>query len=110
MNQSELSKLNIGPYTSVSNSYNNELPYTRGAPASYMAHINQMSNRRLAPQEPEELDMNAKIHGFWTIENAKSRLHEYMQRNKMRAEYKFSATGTDNHKFKNLILSSNLFL
>jgi ATP-dependent RNA helicase A len=70
------------------------LPYKRGAPAAYLAHLNQLSNRRMI-QEAEETDVNAEMHGSWTIENAKSRLHQFLQMNKMKNDYKYSATGPE---------------
>lgn len=42
--------------------------------------------------------MNSEIHGFWTLENAKSKLHSFLQTNKINATYKFQSTGPDNQK------------
>ncbi|KAL7305669.1 hypothetical protein TKK_0001926 [Trichogramma kaykai] len=54
---------------------------------------------RLAEQkkveEAEDLDVNAGIHGNWTIENAKSKLHQFMQINKINADYKYTVVGPD---------------
>lgn len=46
-------------------------------------------------EEAENLDMNAQIHGNWTIENAKSKLHQFMQVNKINTDYKYSVVGPD---------------
>ncbi len=46
----------------------------------------------------DDVDSNAEIHGFWTIENAKCRLNEYLQKEKIKIEYKYSNTGPDNNK------------
>ena len=43
--------------------------------------------------------MNAEIHGFWTIENSKSRLHGFLQAQKINADYKYLATGVDNNRY-----------
>jgi ATP-dependent RNA helicase A len=43
--------------------------------------------------EAEDLDVNASIHGNWTIENAKGRLHQYMQMNKIHTDYKYGGVG-----------------
>lgn len=43
--------------------------------------------------------MNAELHGYWGLENAKSRLHQYLQMNKINATYKFQSTGPDNQKY-----------
>ncbi|XP_046383681.1 dosage compensation regulator [Ischnura elegans] len=54
---------------------------------------------RLADQQKvedaEDLDVNAAIHGNWTIENAKSKLHQFMQINKIQADYKYTLVGPD---------------
>ena len=44
------------------------------------------------------MDMTANIHGNWTIENAKSRLHMFMQMNKIHADYKYSTVGPDHNR------------
>lgn len=77
---------------------NSLMPYKRGPPLAYMQHINDLNNRRML-QEAEDSDVNAEIHGFWTIENAKSRLHQYLQSHKINTDYKYSCTGPDNNKF-----------
>ncbi|KAG8227389.1 hypothetical protein J437_LFUL000397 [Ladona fulva] len=54
---------------------------------------------RLADQQrvedAEDLDVNAAIHGNWTIENAKSKLHQFMQINKIQTDYKYTLVGPD---------------
>ncbi|XP_052862238.1 dosage compensation regulator [Anopheles cruzii] len=46
----------------------------------------------------ESLDVNASIHGNWTIENAKSKLNQWMQANKLKSEFKFISIGPDHAK------------
>ncbi|KAJ8980234.1 hypothetical protein NQ317_003742 [Molorchus minor] len=46
-------------------------------------------------EEAEDLDVNAQIHGNWTVENAKSKLHQFMQSNKIHADYKYNQVGPD---------------
>jgi ATP-dependent RNA helicase A len=48
--------------------------------------------------QAEETDANSEIHGNWTIENAKSRLHGFLQQFKINTDYKYTATGQDNAK------------
>ncbi|KAH8390969.1 hypothetical protein KR215_002892 [Drosophila sulfurigaster] len=45
--------------------------------------------------EAESIDMNAVIHGNWTIENAKDRLNIYKQSNNIRDDYKYTPVGPD---------------
>ncbi|XP_029345786.1 dosage compensation regulator [Acyrthosiphon pisum] len=45
-------------------------------------------------EEAESLDVNAAVHGNWTIDNAKSRLNQYIQSNKLKnIDYKYSFMG-----------------
>lgn len=52
-------------------------------------------------EEAESLDVNAAIHGNWTVENAKTKLNMYMQSNRITGEYKYSAVGPDHMRFVN---------
>ncbi|CAF4066598.1 unnamed protein product, partial [Rotaria sordida] len=69
------------------------LPYQPGPPSNYLEHIR--SGRKML-EEQEETDTNAAIHGNWTIENAKGRLHQYLQKNNLSQEYKYTSSGPDN--------------
>merc|ERR1712127_60618 len=80
-----------------SNYQNQILPYKRGPDATYMAHINQMGNRQMLEQA-EETDANSEMHGNWQIDNAKSRLHGFLQMNKISVDYKYKASGLDNNR------------
>lgn len=70
------------------------LPYEQGPPVSYLDRLAE--KRRL--EEAEDLDMNSGIHGNWTIDNAKSRLHQFMQMNKINADYTYSEIGPSHNK------------
>ncbi|XP_032585877.2 dosage compensation regulator isoform X1 [Drosophila mojavensis] len=45
--------------------------------------------------EAESIDVNAAIHGNWTIENAKDRLNIYKQSNNIKDDYKYTPVGPD---------------
>lgn len=64
-------------------------------PHSYMDRAQEQA--RL--EEAESLDVNAAIHGNWTIENAKSKLNQFMQANKIQGEFKYSAIGPDHNRY-----------
>ena len=49
-------------------------------------------------EEAEDLDMTATKHGNWTLENAKGKLHQFLQMNKINTDYKYSAFGSDHSK------------
>lgn len=48
--------------------------------------------------ESEEVDLNANLHGNWTLENAKARLNQFFQKEKTSAEYKYSQVGPDHNR------------
>ncbi|XP_073963292.1 dosage compensation regulator mle-like [Choristoneura fumiferana] len=58
---------------------------------TYMDRLQQQKN----VEEAEDLDVNASLHGNWTMENAKSKLHQFMQTNKINADYAYKAVGPD---------------
>lgn len=63
-------------------------------PQSYMDRAKEQAKL----EEAESLDVNAAIHGNWTIENAKSKLNQFMQANKIPGEFKYSAIGPDHNR------------
>lgn len=62
---------------------------------TYMDRLQQQKN----VEEAEDLDVNASLHGNWTMENAKSKLHQFMQINKINADYMYKAVGPDHTRF-----------
>lgn len=55
-------------------------------------------------EEAESLDINASIHGNWTIDNAKAKLHQFLQLNKINTDYKYAPVGPDHARFVYFIL------
>uniref|UniRef100_H3BE94 RNA helicase n=1 Tax=Latimeria chalumnae TaxID=7897 RepID=H3BE94_LATCH len=51
-----------------------------------------------ATLESEEVDLNAGLHGNWTLENAKARLNQFFQKEKIQGEYKYSQVGPDHNR------------
>lgn len=60
-------------------------------------------------EEAESLDVNAQIHGNWTIENAKAKLHQFMQMNRLQADYRYSPVGPDHARYFVDLFSSKIF-
>jgi len=54
-------------------------------------HFDQVNARNLA--EAEDVDVNSRLHGNWTIENAKGRLHQYLQLNRINTDYTYIGIG-----------------
>ncbi|CAB3258411.1 unnamed protein product [Arctia plantaginis] len=58
---------------------------------TYMDRMQQQKN----VEEAEDLDVNASLHGNWTMDNAKSKLHQFLQVSKINADYSYKAVGPD---------------
>ena len=54
------------------------------------------------------MDLNANLHGNWTLENAKARLNQFFQKEKTSAEYKYSQVGPDHNRSGPEISKSSL--
>lgn len=74
--------------------YNNQNKDYNSGPTSYMDRVDQQNKM----EEAESLDVNAGIHGNWTIENAKSKLNQFMQMNKIQADFKYAPVGPDHNR------------
>lgn len=70
-------------------------PYNDANRAEQRAHQQQTM------EEADLLDVNAAIHGNWNIENAKAKLHQYMQMNKINTEYRYQSIGPDHSRYSN---------
>lgn len=68
-------------------------------PQSYMDRVVQQQQQNIRLEEAESLDVNAQIHGNWTIENAKAKLHQFMQMNKLQADYRYTPVGPDHARY-----------
>lgn len=69
-------------------------PMDRGNNRENFSFIDR-AQEQLDMKEAESIDVNAAIHGNWTIENAKAKLHQFMQMNKISADYKYTPVGPD---------------
>lgn len=58
--------------------------------------LEQAEKKRMA--EAEDVDVNAGMHGNWTMENSKSMLHQWLQSNKIKADYRYSTVGPDHNR------------
>lgn len=72
-------------------------PYNERGQGNY-TYIDRLAEQKKV-EEAEDLDVNASIHGNWTIENAKSKLHQFMQTNKINSDYKYTPVGPDHTRY-----------
>lgn len=68
------------------------------------------AQQQIRMEEAESLDVNAGIHGNWTIENAKAKLHQFMQVNKIQADYKYTPVGPDHARYFVEVSFSSIFI
>lgn len=85
-------------------------PYREGGqgPGNNYTYMDRLADQKRV-EEAEDLDINAGIHGNWTIENAKSKLHQFMQVNKINADYKYTPVGPDHTRYLLIIFSLKFF-
>ncbi|GFY54117.1 ATP-dependent RNA helicase A, partial [Trichonephila inaurata madagascariensis] len=72
----------------------NYTPCNQGSVPNYVQRVEDQKKM----EEAEDLDINSGIHGNWTLDNAKSRLHQFLQCNKLNQEYKYSIVGPDHNR------------
>lgn len=75
----------------IRNSY---APFNQDSAPDFISRVEEQ--RRT--EEAEDLDINSGIHGNWTLDNAKSRLHQFLQQHKLNPEYKYSQVGPDHNR------------
>ena len=61
-------------------------------------YIDRIAQKRKF-EEADELDINSGIHGNWTFDNAKQELNHFFQKNKIKAEYQYTAVGPDHNRY-----------
>lgn len=68
-------------------------PYSEHGQSNY-TYMDRLADQKKV-EDAEDVDVNSGIHGNWTIENAKSKLHQFMQTGKINADYKYTPVGPD---------------
>ncbi|XP_014482341.1 PREDICTED: dosage compensation regulator isoform X2 [Dinoponera quadriceps] len=68
-------------------------PYSEHGQSNY-TYMDRLADQKKV-EDAEDVDVNSGIHGNWTIENAKSKLHQFMQTNKINTDYKYTPVGPD---------------
>ena len=72
---------------------------------TYMDRVKE----RQQVEDAENVDLTAGIHGNWTIENAKSRLNQFFQAQRIQVgDYKYTVVGPDHNKW-DFIYSSEMY-
>ncbi|XP_037079476.1 ATP-dependent RNA helicase A-like [Pollicipes pollicipes] len=71
-------------------------PINSAPNSTYLDKIVAMNKKEVEGQE--DVDINASIHGNWSMENAKSKLHQFLQTSRVQADYTYSHVGPDHNK------------
>lgn len=77
----------------------NDPRQNRFEPGGHGQSFVDRAQQQLKIEEAESLDVNAAVHGNWTIENAKAKLHQFMAMSKIQADYKYTSIGPDHSRF-----------
>lgn len=72
-------------------------PYHEGDTDKPYTYMDRLADQKKL-EEAEDLDINASIHGNWTIENGKSRLHQFLQQYNIKAEYTYRIMGSESSR------------
>lgn len=72
-------------------------PYNESGQKEY-TYMDRLADQKRV-EEAEDVDVNSGIHGNWTVENAKSKLHQFMQMNKINTDYKYTPVGPDHTRY-----------
>lgn len=82
-------------------------PWDRGGNNSMKDYYSKKEEQEVqATLESEEVDLNAGLHGNWTLENAKARLNQYFQKEKIQGEYKYTQVGPDHNRWRRMRLGA----
>lgn len=83
--------------TGLGYSGRNNAPWERGANLQEYYSKKEEQDAK-ATYESEEVDLNAGLHGNWTLDNAKARLNQFFQKEKNQTDYKYSQVGPDHNR------------
>ncbi|XP_068879887.1 ATP-dependent RNA helicase A isoform X4 [Aphelocoma coerulescens] len=66
--------------------------------ANLQDYYSRKGEQEVQETSESEVDLNADLHGGWTLENAKARLNQFFQKEKIQEEYKYIEMGPDHNR------------
>nr|CDS27528.2 Dosage compensation regulator [Hymenolepis microstoma] len=94
----ELNSTEVAGVNQASSSTTVTQPHLRTAEKMDDSYISRVIDKAKL-EEAEEVDLNAEIHGGWSMENSKSRLNEYLQQNKqMPLNIRYTPVGPEHNR------------
>ncbi|KFV80066.1 ATP-dependent RNA helicase A, partial [Struthio camelus australis] len=76
--------------------------------ANLKDYYSRKEEQEVQAVKSEEVDLNAGLHGNWTLENAKARLNQFFQKEKIQGEYKYTQVGPDHNR--SFIAEMNIYV
>uniref|UniRef100_A0A8C4VI53 RNA helicase n=1 Tax=Falco tinnunculus TaxID=100819 RepID=A0A8C4VI53_FALTI len=95
-----------GSGTTPGNSGNRGGQWDRGA--NLKDYYSRKEEQEVQASSESEVDLNADLHGSWTLENAKARLNQFFQKEKIQEEYKYTEVGPDHNR--SFIAEMNIYV
>ncbi|NXR22499.1 DHX9 helicase, partial [Cinclus mexicanus] len=66
--------------------------------ANLQDYYSMKEEQEVQETSESEVDLNSDLHGGWTLENAKARLNQFFQKEKIQEEYKYIEMGPDHNR------------
>ncbi|XP_061201667.1 ATP-dependent RNA helicase A isoform X6 [Neopsephotus bourkii] len=85
-----------GPGGAPGNSDSRGAQWDRGA--NLQDYYSKKDEQEAQVTSESEVDLNADLHGSWTLDNAKARLNQFFQKEKIQEEYKYTEMGPDHNR------------
>ncbi|XP_075278778.1 ATP-dependent RNA helicase A isoform X2 [Opisthocomus hoazin] len=83
-----------------------EAQWDRGA--NLKDYYSKREEQEAQATSESEVDLSADLHGNWTLENAKARLNQFFQKEKIQEEYKYTEMGPDHNR--SFIAEMNIYV
>ncbi|XP_062458304.1 ATP-dependent RNA helicase A isoform X3 [Pezoporus occidentalis] len=93
--EAEIGKCN-GPAGAPGNCDSRGAQWDRGA--NLQDYYSKKDEQEAQVTSESEVDLNADLHGSWTLDNAKARLNQFFQKEKIQEEYKYTEMGPDHNR------------
>ncbi|NXU60593.1 DHX9 helicase, partial [Horornis vulcanius] len=75
---------------------NHGAQWDRGA--NLQDYYSKKEEKEVQETSESEVELNADLHGGWTLENAKARLNQFFQKEKIQEDYKYIEMGPDHNR------------
>ncbi|XP_065697760.2 ATP-dependent RNA helicase A isoform X1 [Patagioenas fasciata] len=76
--------------------------------ANLKDYYSKREEQEVQATSASEVDLNTDLHGGWTLENAKARLNQFFQKEKIQEEYKYTEMGPDHNR--SFIAEMNIYV